>query len=135
MFSIISDGISRHSLSLANPGLAGIAALDDPCPDVVKLSVKLTSLALTVLHIDPVLSPTSEAKGFHLKDNDVDHPLASMADKFFSNLGTYGFGGKDFEEVAEKFSVACAADHLRYSPHFNTPIIHVDCAVVVIPFI
>lgn len=66
-----------------------------------------------MLHVDPVLAPSSDTKGFHL-ENDVDHPLSRMSDKFFSNLGTYGFGGKDFEEMAEKFAVACAADHLRY---------------------
>ena len=104
------SNVSRHSLSSANPGLAGIAALDDPCPDVVKVSMKLSSVAVTVLHIDPVLSPSPEAKGFH---SDDSHPLSLMADKFFSSLGTYGFGGKDFEEMAEKFASACCADHLR----------------------
>lgn len=94
----------------ANPGLAGIAALDDPCPDVTKISIKLTSLAVTVLHIDPVLSPSSEVKDFHSHDS---HPLSLMADKFFSSLGTYGFGGKDFDGMAEKFASACCADHLR----------------------
>lgn len=68
--------------------------------------MKLASLAVTVLHIDPVLSPSPEAK-------DDSHPLSLMAEKFFSNLGTYGFGGKDFEEMAEKFASACCADHLR----------------------
>ncbi|XP_020613758.1 autophagy-related protein 2 homolog A-like [Orbicella faveolata] len=102
--------VSRHSISSANPGLAGIAALDDPCPDVTKISIKLTSLAMTVLHIDPVLSPSSEIQDFHSSDS---HPLSLMADKFFSSLGTYGFGGKDFEGMAEKFALACCADHLR----------------------
>ena len=108
----IAESVSRHSLSSAKPGLAGIAAIDDPCPDVTKLSIKLTSLAVTVLHIDPVLAPSSQSKGF-LHD-DSAHPLACMADAFFANLGTYGFGGKDFEEMAEKFAAACTTDHLRY---------------------
>ena len=102
--------VSRHSKSSANPGLAGIAALDDPCPDVTKISIKLTSLAITVLHIDPVLSPSSEVNDVYSNDS---HPLSLMADKFFSSLGTYGFGGKDFEGMAEKFASACCADHLR----------------------
>lgn len=106
-----TDGHSRHSLSSGNPGLAGIAALDDPCPDVTKLSIKLSSLAVTLLHIDPVFTPTSGAKVS--PEDDSAHPLACMADKFFSNLGTYGFGGKDFDDMAEKFVSACTADHLR----------------------
>lgn len=111
----ILDGVqTRRSVSLANPGLAGIAALDDPCPDVIKLSIKLSSLAVTVLHIDPVSPPSSELTGSLDDDADVTHPLAHMADKFFSNLGTYGFGGKDFEDMTEKFAVACTKDHLRY---------------------
>lgn len=111
----ILDGVqARRGVSLANPGLAGIAALDDPCPDVIKLSIKLSSLAITVLHIDPVSPPSSELTGPLHDDADVIHPLAHMADKFFSNLGTYGFGGKDFEDMAEKFAVACTKDHLRY---------------------
>lgn len=105
------DGVSRHSLSSGNPGLAGIAALDDPCPDVIKLNVKLTSLAVTMLHIDPVLTPSPGTKDF--RHDDTTHPLACMAETFFSNLGTYGFGGKDFEEMAEKFAAACTSDHLR----------------------
>lgn len=115
LFSTL-DGVSRHSLSSGNPGLAGIAALDDPCPDVIKLNVKLTSLAVTVLHIDPVLTPSPGTKDFH--HDDTTHPLACMAETFFSNLGTYGFGGKDFEEMAEKFAAACTSDHLRYSCAF-----------------
>lgn len=111
----ILDGVqARRGVSLANPGLAGIAALDDPCPDVIKLNIKLSSLAITVLHIDPVSPPSSELTGSLDEDADVTHPLAHMADKFFSNLGTYGFGGKDFEDMAEKFAVACTKDHLRY---------------------
>ena len=111
----ILDGVqARRGVSLANPGLAGIAALDDPCPDVIKLSIKLSSLAITVLHIDPVSPPSSELTGSLHDDADITHPLAHMADKFFSNLGTYGFGGKDFEDMTEKFAVACTKDHLRY---------------------
>ena len=111
----ILDGVqTRRGVSVANPGLAGIAALDDPCPDVIKLSIKLSSLAITVLHIDPVSPPLSELTGSLHDDTHVNHPLAHMADKFFSNLGTYGFGGKDFEDMAEKFAVACSKDHLRY---------------------
>ena len=108
------SNVSRHSLSSANPGLAGIAALDDPCPDAVKISMKLSSMAVTVLHIDPVLSPSPEAKGIPSDDGNLSHPLSQMADKFFSGIGTYGFGGKDFEEMSEKFASACCADHLRY---------------------
>lgn len=107
------SNVSRHSLSSANPGLAGIAALDDPCPDAVKISMKLSSMAVTVLHIDPVLSPSPEAKGIPSDDGNLSHPLSQMADKFFSGIGTYGFGGKDFEEMSEKFASACCADHLR----------------------
>lgn len=81
---------------------------------MIKLSIKLSSLAITVLHIDPVSPPSSELTGSLHDDADVTHPLAHMADKFFSNLGTYGFGGKDFEDMAEKFAVACTKDHLRY---------------------
>ena len=99
--------------SAAKPGLAGIAALDDPCPDVTKVAIKLTSLAVTLLHIDPVLSPTSGVKGS--PQDDSVHPLTCLADKFFSNLGTYGFGGKDFGDMTEKFVAACSKDHLRYN--------------------
>ncbi|XP_029191275.2 LOW QUALITY PROTEIN: autophagy-related protein 2 homolog A-like [Acropora millepora] len=107
-----TDGHSRHIMSsAAKPGLAGIAALDDPCPDVTKVAIKLTSLAVTLLHIDPVLSPTSGVKGS--PQDDSVHPLTCLADKFFSNLGTYGFGGKDFDDMTEKFVAACSKDHLR----------------------
>ena len=80
---------------------------------MVKLNVKLTSLAVTVLHIDPVLTPSPGTEDF--RHDDTTHPLACMAETFFSNLGTYGFGGKDFEDMAEKFEAACTSDHLRYS--------------------
>ena len=98
-------------MSSANPGLAGIAALDDPCPDVTKVAIKLTSLAVTLLHIDPVLSPISGTKGY--PQDDSVHPLTCLADKFFSNLSTYGFGVKDFDDMTEKFVAACSKDHLR----------------------
>ena len=94
---------------------------------MTKLSIKLSSLAVTLLHIDPVFTPTSGAKVSPEDDNA--HPLACMADKFFSNLGTYGFGGKDFDDMAEKFVSACTADHLRYGgalAMFSTMFLHIN---------
>lgn len=109
------SNVSRRSLSSSsNPGLAGIAALDDPCPDVTKVCLKLSSVAVTVLHIDPVLSPVPDAGGSPSGDDSSQiHPLSQMAEKFFAGIGTYGFGGKDFEDMAAKFTSACCADHLR----------------------
>lgn len=114
--------------SAAKPGLAGIAALDDPCPDVTKVAIKLTSLAVTLLHIDPVLSPTSGVKGS--PQDDSVHPLTCLADKFFSNLGTYGFGGKDFDDMTEKFVAACSKDHLRYNDYIEPKSLPTSCVLI-----
>lgn len=89
--------------------------MDDPCPDVTKVCLKLSSVAVTVLHIDPVLSPVPDAGGSPSgADSSQIHPLSQMAEKFFTGIGNYGFGGKDFEDMAAKFTSACCADHLRF---------------------
>jgi hypothetical protein len=99
-----------------NPGLAGIAALEDPSPEAMHLKLKFSSVAITILHVDPVLSPVSDTEDQSQDDanNLSSHPLMQMADKFFSGLGTYGFGGKDFEDMKERLAEACPNDHLRY---------------------
>lgn len=100
------------TVSPLNPGLAGIAALEDPSPETMRLKLKFSSVAMTVLHVDPVLSPVSDD---HSDNNSQSsHPLSQMAENFFGSLGTYGFGVKDFEDMKERLSEACPNDHLRY---------------------
>ncbi|XP_032229224.2 autophagy-related protein 2 homolog B isoform X2 [Nematostella vectensis] len=112
--SVPSKPASISPLSPVNPGLAGIAALDDPYPEAMRLKLKLSSAAITVLHVDPVLSPVTD----HRAPDDVDnmsssHPLLQMAEGYFHALGTYVFGGKDFEGMKDRLVDACPNDHLR----------------------
>ena len=69
---------------------------------------------MTILHVDPVLSPVSDEQSEH--SSQSNHPLSQMAENFFGSLGTYGFGGKDFEDMKERLTEACPNDHLRYVP-------------------
>lgn len=112
-----TPGSLPRKLSSTNPGLAGIAALDDPSPDTIKLSIRLSGVAITVLHVDPVLSPTSSVASPSPDEinRESNHPMVHIAENFFTSLGTFGFGSKDFDDMKERFAEACSpADHLRY---------------------
>lgn len=116
----ISEMVSPANLSKtfsppSPPGLAGVAALEDPSPDQFKVRVQLSTIVVTLLHVDPVLSPTSSATNQWQDDPPAEatHPLTQMAMHFFKTVGTCRFGQNDFENMKVVFNEACCCDHLR----------------------
>lgn len=74
---------------------------DESRPELL-LKLTLSSLAVSVLHIDPLPPP------------DASHsPLGSMATHFFSTVGPGHLAATDFLQSRKVFDQACPHDHLR----------------------
>lgn len=65
---------------------------------------------MIVFYIDSVLLLLLEVKDVYFNDS---YFLFFMVDKFFFSFGIYGFGGKDFEGMVEKFVLVCCVDYFR----------------------
>lgn len=75
---------------------------DESRPELL-LNLTLSSLAVSVLHIDPLPPP------------DAAHsPLGSMAAHFFSTLGPQHLAQLAFLQSRNIFNQACPHDHLRW---------------------
>ncbi|XP_072350535.1 autophagy-related protein 2 homolog B-like isoform X1 [Scyliorhinus torazame] len=80
--------------------------VDESRPQVV-IQLKIGSLSLSVLHIDPLPPPESP---LHID------PLTRMASHFFEQFKTFDlsqFQAADFHALRHRFDVACPHDHLR----------------------
>lgn len=84
------------------------------------MNLTLSSLAVSVLHIDPLPPP------------DATHsPLGSMAAHFFSTLGSHHLAQVAFLQSRSIFNQACPHDHLRCRQNFLENSVGSKCHFVV----
>lgn len=81
---------------------------DESRPELV-LRLTLSSLAVSVLHIDPLPPPDA-----------APSPLGPMAAHFFSMVGPGHLAPAAFLQSRTVFNQACPHDHLRYTFIFHS---------------
>jgi autophagy-related protein 2 len=94
---------------------SGSSALDlDPTAEVSHFHVRLSSLAIVLLH-DDILTLCVESDGSSLARSSVQQ-MKAVAKDFFDELGFFavaGYGNKDFNEAKDAFLKACQLNHMR----------------------
>lgn len=100
-------------LTVPNPGLAGISGLDGGTSNITKGVFKMSGLSITLLLRDPVLPSSYSSAVSETSSGSQDHPLCRIADRFFDQISSAGFGSKDLEQIQEKFNKSCTTSHLR----------------------
>uniref|UniRef100_A0A8C4Q9H4 Autophagy related 2B n=1 Tax=Eptatretus burgeri TaxID=7764 RepID=A0A8C4Q9H4_EPTBU len=97
------------------------SARDDQSRPEIGIRLRMSSVAITILHIDPLPDPTAPTVRPTPPADSSEvlnpvNPLGEMAQHFFSDLACFsavGFGGKDFPQLRDKFARACPHDHFR----------------------
>ena len=95
---------------------SGISALDsDPTAELSHFHVRLSSLAIVLLH-DDILTLCVESDGSSLARSSVQQ-MKTISKDFFDELGLFavtGYGSKDFHVAKEVFHKACQLNHIRH---------------------
>lgn len=94
--------------------LAGNEANLDPTAEISHFQIRVTSLALLVLHED-VLSVSADEE--HTLVPASVRQMQSYAEKFFASINSLAFMGsmsRDFSSSRASFEQACSLSHLRY---------------------
>lgn len=89
---------------------------DESRPELV-LRMTLSSLAISVLHIDPLPSP-----------HDAPSPLGPMAAHFFNTVVPSQLAPSAFFQSRTVFNQACPYDHLRWSFIFHSIFLSQVCS-------
>ncbi|XP_021929227.1 autophagy-related protein 2 homolog B-like isoform X2 [Zootermopsis nevadensis] len=94
---------------------SGSTMLDsDPTAEVSRFHVRLSSLAIVLLH-DDILTICVENNGNSLARSSVKQ-MKAVAEEFFDELGFFavsGYGSRDFNTARDAFLKSCQLNHIR----------------------
>ncbi|XP_076030640.1 autophagy-related 2 [Oratosquilla oratoria] len=109
---VVTPSLSDRNVGTKRKGDQGGRLIDDPSAVMTHFRVKISSLAVVIMHED-VLTPGVENNGRVSKSSIED--MQNKSRDFFRNLGLLslsGYSAQHFKEIRPKFLEACPVNHL-----------------------